>query len=95
MQTQFKPSNWLIFFGVIALAALPLIFVKGEYSGADSQAEEAIAEIRPDYEPWFGSVFEPPSAEIESFLFASQAALGAGLIGYVIGRYQGRSSLKK
>ncbi|MBJ7901253.1 MAG: energy-coupling factor ABC transporter substrate-binding protein [Cyanobacteria bacterium RI_101] len=95
MQTQSKQGNWLIIFAVIALAALPLIFVKGDYSGADGQAEEAILTIRPDYQPWFGFLFEPPSAEIESFLFASQAGIGAGLIGYVIGRYQGRGSLKK
>lgn len=95
MQTQPKQGNWLLVFAVLALAALPLIFVKGEYSGADGQAEKAIMEIQPDYKPWFGFFFEPPSAEIESFLFASQAAIGAGLMGYVIGRYQGRSSLKK
>ncbi|MEB3269119.1 MAG: energy-coupling factor ABC transporter substrate-binding protein [Leptolyngbya sp.] len=91
MQTQPKQGNWLIVFTVIALAVLPLIFVRGEYGGADGEAEEAIAEIQPDYEPWFGGVFEPPSGEIESLLFVSQAAIGAGIIGYVIGLYRGRT----
>lgn len=39
-----------------------------------------------DYEPWFESLWKPPSGEIESLLFASQAALGAGVIGYYIGK---------
>ena len=91
MQTQQKQGNWLIVFTVFALAVLPLIFVRGEYGGADGEAEEAITEIQPDYEPWFGGVFEPPSGEIESLLFVSQAAIGAGIIGYVIGLYRGRT----
>ncbi len=39
-----------------------------------------------DYEPWFSNIWEPPSGEIESMLFALQAALGAGFIGYFFGR---------
>jgi cobalt/nickel transport protein len=34
-------------------------------------------------------VWKPPSPEIESLLFALQAALGAGVIGYVVGRIHG------
>ncbi|MGK7910571.1 MAG: energy-coupling factor ABC transporter substrate-binding protein [Synechococcus sp.] len=91
MQTQRKQGNWPIVITVIALAVLPLIFVSGEYGGADGEAEEAITEIQPDYEPWFDSVLELPSGEIESLLFVSQAAIGAGVIGYVIGLYRGRT----
>jgi cobalt/nickel transport protein len=85
-----RQGNWWIVLAVIALAVLPLMFVQGEYGGADGEAEEAISEIQPEYEPWFGSVFEPQSGEIESLLFVSQAALGAGILGYVIGLYKGR-----
>lgn len=95
MQTQQKQGNWLIILTVVTLAVLPLIFVQGDYGGADGEAEEAIAEIQPDYEPWFGGVFEPPSGEIESLLFVSQAAIGAGVIGYVIGLYQGRAERRQ
>ena len=71
---------------VVALAVLPLIIKKdSEFGGADGQAEEVIMEIQPDYEPWISSVFEPPSGEIESLLFTLQAALGAGVIGYILG----------
>jgi cobalt/nickel transport protein len=88
-------GNWLIVLTVVALAILPLIFVQGEYGGADGEAEEAITEIQPDYEPWFEGIYEPPSGEIESLLFVSQAAIGAGIIGYVIGLYRGRNSVRK
>jgi len=81
---------------VIALAVVPLIFVRdGEFTGSDDQAEKAISEVHPGYQPWFKPLFEPPSAEIESLLFASQAALGAGVIGYVIGLYKGRSQQQR
>ena len=86
-----KKSNWLLVLGVLILAIFPLIFVQGEYGGADGEAEEAITEINPSYEPWFNSVIELPSGKIESLLFVSQAAIGAGIIGYVIGLYKGRN----
>lgn len=89
-------SNWLLVAGVLALAVAPLIFVRGgEFSGSDAQAEKVINEIQPGYKPWFKSFFEPASGEIESLLFASQAALGAGVVGYAIGLYKGRSQQQK
>ncbi|MEH2359362.1 energy-coupling factor ABC transporter substrate-binding protein [Nostoc sp.] len=89
-------SNWLLVVAVLALAAAPLIFVRGgEFAGSDDQAKKAITEIQPGYKPWFKSFFEPASGEIESLLFASQAALGAGVVGYAIGLYKGRSQQQK
>ena len=52
--------------------------------------ETAITEIEPDYEPWFSPLYEPPSGEIESALFAVQAALGAGVLAYYFGLRRGR-----
>ena len=89
-QRRARSGNWWIVLTVISLAILPLIFVKGEYGGADGEAEEMIGEIQPSYEPWFNPVLELPSGEIESLLFVSQAAIGAGVMGYVIGLYRGR-----
>ncbi len=61
-----------------------------EFEGADAQAETVIEEIRPDYQPWFEPLWEPPSSEIESLLFALQAALGSGFICYYLGYTIGR-----
>ena len=60
---------------VVFLAIIPLFLQKdAEFGGADGQAEEAIMEINTNYEPWFNSIWEPPSGEIESLLFSLQAA---------------------
>jgi cobalt/nickel transport protein len=89
-------SNWLLVVAVLALTVAPLIFVRGgEFAGSDDKAKKAISEIQPEYKPWFKSFFEPASGEIASLLFASQAALGAGVVGYAIGLYKGRSQQQK
>ncbi|MEG4809258.1 energy-coupling factor ABC transporter substrate-binding protein [Microcoleus sp. F8-D3] len=94
-QQATSQQNWMLVIAVIALAVIPLVFVRGEYGGADGEAQKAIAEIQPDYQPWFNHFFEPASGEIESLLFATQAALGAGVIGYAIGLYKGRTESHK
>lgn len=86
-----KLGNWGLVLIVGVLIVAPIVFVKGEFGGADGEAKDAITEINPQYKPWFKPVFEPPSGEVENFLFVSQAALGAGLIGYAIGLYKGRT----
>ena len=79
-------KNLILSIIVIVLAVLPLITLKNaEFAGADGLAETAITEINPDYEPWFSSLYEPASGEIESLLFAVQAALGAGVAGFILG----------
>jgi cobalt/nickel transport protein len=90
-QQATSQQNWMLVIAVIALAVIPLAFVRGEYGGSDGEAQKAITEIQPDYKPWFKHFFEPASGEIASLLFATQAALGAGVIGYAIGLYKGRS----
>jgi cobalt/nickel transport protein len=90
-QQATSQQNWMLVIAVITLAVIPLVFVRGEYEGADGEAQKAITEIQPDYKPWFNHLFEPASGEISSLLFATQAALGAGVIGYAIGLYKGRS----
>jgi len=77
--------NWLIVVAVLALAAIPVLFVEGEYGGADGIAQEAITESHPDYQPWFSYIYEPPSGEVASGLFALQAAIGAGVVCYYFG----------
>ncbi len=60
------------------------------FGGADDQAKKLVALLHPDYEPWFSPIWEPPSEEIASLLFAVQAALGAGFVGYYFGYVRGR-----
>lgn len=85
-------SNWLLVAAVIILAVAPLILIReAEFAGADDQAEAVIGEVQPEYEPWFQPVFTPPSDQVESLLFTAQAAVGAGVIGYVLGLYKERS----
>lgn len=76
--------NWLLVLAVVAIAAFPLLFVRGDYGGADGIAAEQIAADHPDYQPWASALFEP-SPEVGSGLFAAQAAIGAGIIGYYFG----------
>ena len=50
-----------------------------------------ILQTHPDYEPWFQPILEPASGEIESLLFALQAAAGAGVLGFALGRLTARA----
>lgn len=84
-KTIWKKNVFLIIL-VLAIAIIPLVFVKGEYGGSDDQATDVITEQDPNYTPWFESLYEPPSAEIESLLFCVQTAIGAGLAGFIFGR---------
>lgn len=58
------------------------------FGGTDSQVTAMLEEA--GHEPWFEPLFEPGSGEIESGLFALQAALGAGVLGYALGNLRGR-----
>ncbi|CDM95172.1 energy-coupling factor ABC transporter substrate-binding protein [Arthrospira platensis SPKY1] len=89
-----KNGNLWMILAVVILSVTPLIFIRGDYEGADEQAENLIGEIQPNYQPWFEPILEVPSGEIESLLFVSQAAIGAGIVGYVIGLYKGRKQGK-
>lgn len=89
-------KNLLLIGLVILLAIIPLFIQKGaEFGGADGEAENAIFEINASYEPWFSSIWEPPSGEIESLLFVLQAAIGAGFVGYFIGYSRGKYNKKE
>jgi cobalt/nickel transport protein len=85
-----KRSTLLLCAAVVLLTVLPLWLARAPaeqaaFGGADARAQEAIGVIAPAYKPWFAPVFEPASDEIASLLFALQAAIGAGVIGYWLG----------
>lgn len=86
-----KWSALLIALLAAFLAFAPLVLHRGaEFAGADEQAEKAINDLAPGYKPWAEPLWEPPSGEVESFLFALQAAAGSAFIGYFIGYYRGK-----
>lgn len=84
-----RSGNALLLLLAVALVAAPMVLkLPGEYAGTDDAARQAIAEH--GYEPWFESLWSPPSKEVESLIFALQASLGAGVLGYVLGLRRGR-----
>lgn len=89
-------TTWLLVGGVLLLAVVPLLLNRGaEFSGSDDAASSAISELRPGYQRWAEPIWTPPGGEIESLLFALQAALGAGVIGYFFGLKRGQRSANR
>lgn len=90
--------NLLLLAGVVTLFAVPLALgmnTSGQpagqaYAGTDSKAADAVEQVDPGYRPWFSPLFQPGSSEVESGLFALQAAIGAGAFGFALGRLSGR-----
>ena len=80
----------------VVIAVVPLATIHdSEFGGADGQAEEVIATIAPNYEPWAESLLEPPGGETESLLFCLQAAFGALIIGYGFGYLVARKNFSQ
>ena len=77
-------KNIILIIAIILIGVIPLFLVK-----SDDKGEEVIKTIKPDYEPWAKNLIELPGDETESLLFALQAALGAGIVGYVLGYFKG------
>lgn len=77
-----------------AIFAYNVAYGNHEWGGADVNAGGTIEKLAPNYKPWFNPVFEPPSGEVETFLFATQSAIGAIIIGYFLGYYRGLAKAK-
>ena len=99
-------QNLLMMIAVVVLVAIPLWMVQKPapgpdgkeveiFRGADDQAKDVIGKLAPEYKPWFKPLMEPPSGEIGSLLFALQAALGAGFIGYYLGMSVARAKMRR
>ena len=89
----------LLTLGVMVLFIAAFAYVSStqnhEWGGADGQAEDVISDITDGtYIPWFQSIYQPPSGEIESLLFALQAAVGSLIIGYFLGYYRALAKIK-
>ncbi|WP_341729363.1 energy-coupling factor ABC transporter substrate-binding protein [Brooklawnia sp.] len=82
-----------IFVFSFALAPKPTGDGEEGFAGTDSVVTQVLEEE--GTEPWFQPIFEPGSGEIESGLFALQAALGAGIVGFALGNLRGRAKSKE
>jgi cobalt/nickel transport protein len=89
----------LIVLGIVLIFVAQFIYVSStthaEYGGADDKPAGIIGQITGGtYKPIAKPIWEPPSSEIESLLFALQAAIGAGIIGYFLGYYRAKKNMK-
>ncbi|MHB1010431.1 MAG: energy-coupling factor ABC transporter substrate-binding protein [Propionibacteriaceae bacterium] len=91
---------WLL---VALVAIFAISFVIGgmhtnpvtRFGGTDTAATSQIQATDPNYKPGFTPFFQPRSAEIESGLFALQAAIGGAVLGFAVGGYWGRRKAEK
>ena len=69
------------------------IMNEAEFAGSDTVGSSLIAELtgkaQEEFQPVIGQ-WVPPSGEIESALFALQAAIGGVMVGWVFGYWQGQ-----
>lgn len=94
LTSQKKWVSWALL-GAVVLVFLISLVVGNQmaggsdeaFGGTDDAATEAAEEA--GAEPWFKPLFEP-AGEVESGLFAIQAAIGSGIIFFCLGRMSGR-----
>jgi cobalt/nickel transport protein len=93
---QKSSINILLLSGAVILSMAPVLMYQGkEFKATDSRNQTAIAEVQPGYKPWFEPVIKPSGGEVETFLFATQAAIGSGVACYILGLYKGRTERRK
>lgn len=91
--------NIILFCLTILLLVFPLVYYsglteeQGYFTGSDGQGPEYLEST--GYTPWFYSLWEPPSGEIEVLMFSLQAAIGSLIIGLFIGYYTGKNRMEK
>jgi cobalt/nickel transport protein len=88
-------NTWLLAGAVILSMAPVLIYQGKEFKATDSINITAIEQVKPGYKPWFEPVIKPSGGEVETFLFATQAAIGSGVVCYILGLYKGRTERRK
>lgn len=82
-----KVPGWVLLLLAVSLALSGLVWNSAgpsgaEFAGADNLAAQAAGKPATS----FAALWRPPSPEVESGLFALQAAVGGLLLGYVLGR---------
>ncbi|MDX2044615.1 MAG: energy-coupling factor ABC transporter substrate-binding protein [Acidobacteriota bacterium] len=86
-------KNTLLLLAALTLLVAPFaLYGSGasEFAGTDDQAEATIREVRPEYQPWFRSLFEPDETG-ERRLFNLQAVCGLTVLGYCLFKLRQRN----
>ena len=93
---QKSSINVLLLSGAVILSMAPVLMYQGkEFKATDSINITAIEQVKPGYKPWFEPIVKPSGGEVETFLFATQAAIGSGITCYILGLYKGRTERRK
>jgi cobalt/nickel transport protein len=93
---QKQSINILLLGAAVILSMAPVLMYQGkEFKATDSINITAIEAVKPGYKPWFEPIIKPSGGEVETFLFATQAAIGSGVACYVLGLYKGRTERRK
>jgi cobalt/nickel transport protein len=93
---QKSAVNALLLGGAVILSMAPVLIYQGkEFKATDSLNITAINQVNPEYKPWIEPMIKSSGGEIETFLFATQAAIGSGVTCYILGLYKGRSERRK
>jgi cobalt/nickel transport protein len=88
-----RHRNAVLLLLAAAIVLLPLLaphLREAAFEGADGKAQALVQAIDPAYQPWASPLWAPPGKETEGLLFALQAAIGAGLLGYYFGLRRGQ-----
>jgi cobalt/nickel transport protein len=93
---QKRLINLCLLGGAVSLSLAPVLIYQGhEFKATDTRNQQAIAEVAPGYKPWFQPIIKSSGGEVETFLFATQAAIGSGVTCYILGLYKGRTERRK
>ena len=80
---------------IIGLVAFPLLFQSKEVSRPPSDDSGSEWILSTGFIPWAHPLWEPPNSDIEAGLFAFQAAIGAGIMGFIFGMWYTESKMRK
>jgi cobalt/nickel transport protein len=82
----------VLIIAVVAIFVLPFVINSGgTFSGTDGQGPDAISSS--GYTPWIQPMGITPDALGERVLFSLQVAIGASILGYLIGYIRAKSPL--
>lgn len=90
--------TWALAGLVVVLLAVTFAIARAHNSGAqfggsDSNAVTALE--AQGVTPWFQPILSLNSPELESGLFAAQAAFGGAVLGWAVGRLQSRTAIRR